>query len=199
MPRHGIVLPPLSDAFSRRPEMPDPKDLPPGVRKGFRLPANAERLDQELDEEIAFHIEQRVAQLKSAGLSDEEARAEAQRRFGDREELHQYVSSIEVPHMQRVRFVEWFGSLRQDIRIALRQFSHAPGFVTVAALTLALGVGVSTAIFSVVRGVLLRPLPYAEPARIVQLWQQNDKAQSAFSDPNFEDLRDQGRSFAAIA
>jgi putative ABC transport system permease protein len=179
--------------------MSDQKDLPPGVRKGFRLPASAERLDQELDEEIAFHMEARVSELIAKGMSPEDARNEAQRRFGDREELRNYVSSIEVPHMQRVRFVEWFESLRQDIRIALRQFSHAPGFVLVAALTLALGVGVSTAIFSVVRGVLLRPLPYAEPEHIVQLWQQNDQQQSAFSDPNYEDVRDRSRSFAAIA
>ena len=179
--------------------MSGPNDLPPGVRKGFRLPANAERLDRELDDEIAFHMEARVAELIARGMSPDAARAEAQRRFGDREELHQYVSSIEVPHMQRVRFVEWFESLRQDARIALRQFSHAPAFVAVAALTLALGVAVSTAIFSVVRGVLLRPLPYVEPDRIVQLWQRNDEGQSAFSDPNFGDLRDQSRSFAAIA
>ena len=179
--------------------MTGPNELPDGIRKGFRLPPNADRLDRELDDEIAFHIEARVEELVARGMSPDAARAEALKRFGDREDLRHYVSSIEVPHMQRVRVVEWIESLLQDVRVAFRQFVHAPSFVLVSAITLALGVGASTAIFSVVRGVLLRPLPFAQPDRIVQLWQQNDKSQAAFSDPNYEDLRDQSRSFQAIA
>jgi putative ABC transport system permease protein len=88
----------------------------------------------------------------------------------------------------------------RDIRFALRTLSRAPFFSIIAILTLALGIGATTAIFTVVDGVLLRPLPYPEPDRIVRLWALGSKGgQMNFSDPDFEDLRDQTRSFASLA
>ena len=88
----------------------------------------------------------------------------------------------------------------QDLRYALRLLRKKPGFSAVTMLTLALGIGATTAIFSVVYGVLLRPLPYAEPSRIVALFEINTQGSwSRLADPNFHDFRDQSRSFQAIA
>ncbi|HEX6965370.1 MAG TPA: ABC transporter permease [Gemmatimonadaceae bacterium] len=88
----------------------------------------------------------------------------------------------------------------RDLRYALRTLILSPLFAIVAILTLALGIGAATAIFTVVDGVLLRPLPYPHPDRIVRAWELNSRGREInFSDPDFEDLRDQSRSFAALA
>ncbi|HEU4586520.1 MAG TPA: ABC transporter permease [Gemmatimonadaceae bacterium] len=88
----------------------------------------------------------------------------------------------------------------RDIRFAFRTLSRAPYFTIIAILTLALGIGATTAIFTVVDGVLLRPLPYPEPQRIVRLFEEGAKGgRSSFSDPNFEDIQEQTRSFTSLA
>jgi putative ABC transport system permease protein len=87
-----------------------------------------------------------------------------------------------------------------DCRYALRQLRKNPGFTAVTVLTLALGIGVTTAVFSVVYGVLLRPLPYPDPHRIMAVFEVNSKGRpSRLADPNFDDFRDQNRSFQAMA
>ena len=94
----------------------------------------------------------------------------------------------------------WLRSVLSDCRYALRQLGKNSGLTAVAVLTLALGIGASTAIFSVVYGVLLRPLPYADPDRIVAVFELTSKGRpTALADPNFDDFRDQNRSFQAIA
>src|ERR1700726_131082 len=90
--------------------------------------------------------------------------------------------------------------LLQDFRYALRQLRKNLAFTTVAVLTLALGIGVTTAIFSVVYGVLLRPLPYPGPNRIMAVFEVTSKGRpSRVADPNFDDFRDQSPSFQAMA
>lgn len=174
--------------------------VPRGVRRALRLPANASRLAHELDDEVAFHLEQRVAELMAGGMSEADARAEAARRFGDTDELRDYVASIEVPHMRAVRMRDWWDGWTQDVRFAARQLRRSPAFFAVAAMTLGLGIAAAAAIFSVVSGVLLRPLPYPESQRIVQLWEVSAAGnQMQFSDVNFDDVRAQNRSFAAMA
>src|SRR6476661_4948630 len=91
-------------------------------------------------------------------------------------------------------------NLVQDIRYSLRQLRKRLAFTAVAVITLALGIGASTAIFSVVYGVLLRPLPYDDPNRIMAIFEVNTKGTwSRLADPNFDDFRDQNHSFEAIA
>src|SRR5258708_4964529 len=91
-------------------------------------------------------------------------------------------------------------SLIQDLRYALRQLRKSPGFTTVAVLTLALGIGATTAIFSVVYSVLLKPLPYANPDRIVAVFEiQPNGGWNRIADPNFDDFRNQSHSFDGIA
>jgi putative ABC transport system permease protein len=96
--------------------------------------------------------------------------------------------------------VKSMNAFQQDVRFALRQFRRNPGFTGFAILTLALGIGATTAIFSVVYGVLLRPLPFNDPDRIVAIFEVNTKGTwSRLADPNFDDFRDQNRSFERIA
>ena len=91
-------------------------------------------------------------------------------------------------------------TLWQDLRYAVRQLRKSPGFTAVAVLTLALGIGASTAIFSVVDAVLLRPLPFPHPEQIVQVWEQSPNGDSInLSDPNFDDFRTQNTTFANLA
>jgi putative ABC transport system permease protein len=90
--------------------------------------------------------------------------------------------------------------LLQDVKFALRVLRKKPGFTLVSFLTLALGIGASTAIFSVVYEVLLRPLPYEDPDRIIRLWEVNAQGQRVnFTDPNFEDIRSQSQSLQGLA
>lgn len=175
--------------------------MPPGVRRIFRLPDSRERLTRELDDEVRFHVEMRVARLIANGVPYEQARAEALRRFGDIDDLRDYCQTIEDAHMQRARARERFGTVIQDARFALRQFRKSPGFAVVAALTLALGIGGTTAIFSVVNGVVLRPLPFDKSEQIVQLFGTDSKAHRMinFADRTFDYLGEQNRSFVAIA
>src|SRR5580693_3537309 len=91
-------------------------------------------------------------------------------------------------------------ALGQDVRYALRQLRRSPGFTLVAIITLGLGIGATTAIFSVVYGVLLRPLPYRDPSRIMAIFEVTPKgALNRVADPNFDDFREQARSFQTMA
>jgi putative ABC transport system permease protein len=174
--------------------------FPPGIRRALRLPDSAERMARDLDEEVRFHIEERVQDLMARGMNANDARAEALRRFGDTEDLRDYCRTIEESHMRRMRVREWWEGWTQDLRFGVRQLVRAPWFFIIAVTTLALGIAATTSIFSVVRGVLLRPLPYPASDRIVQVWQvQEGGSQSQFSDLNFNDLRSRSRSFAALA
>src|SRR6266542_3971457 len=90
--------------------------------------------------------------------------------------------------------------MSSDCRYGLRQLRKNPGFTAVAILTLGIGIGATTAIFSVVYGVLLRPLPYRDSKRIVAVFEVNPRGgRSRLADPNFDDFRDQSRSFQAMA
>jgi len=91
-------------------------------------------------------------------------------------------------------------TLLRDFRYSLRALAKSPGFAAVAVLTLALGIGASTAIFSVVDAVLLRPLPYPNPQRIVRLWEQAPNGhRMQFADPNFDDFRSQSHTLSSMA
>ena len=174
--------------------------VPPGVRRAFRLPSSRARIISELDDEVRFHVEMRAKALREQGHTEEQAFTEALRRFGDVDDLRHYCVSIEVDHMHRAHLREQLQSVVQDLRFALRQFRKSPGFAFVATLTLALGVGATTAIFSVVNGVVLRPLPFAHPEQIVQLWGLDSKGRRlAFADPTFDAVTIGTRSFSALA
>jgi putative ABC transport system permease protein len=147
-------------------------------------------LRRELDEEIAFHLETDAMHRRHAGETTDAAARGARRRFGR-------------PDRVRERVVDATGAsaldaLGQDLRFAARTFRRAPGFALVTVLTLALGIGATTAVFGVADVALLRPLPYAEPARLVALADQQN-VETPLSYPEFLRWRGTRELFADAA
>jgi putative ABC transport system permease protein len=175
--------------------------IPDGVRRAFRLPATSQRIARDLDDEVRFHVEERARKLIDQGCPTEAAYAEALRRFGDVDDLRDYCVAIEVSHMQRVEFRERLENVGHDFRFAFRQLRKSPAFAFLATLTLALGVGATTAIFSVVNGVIMRPLPFPESERMVRVYGLDSKGgqMGNMADPTFDVLTDRNRSFTATA
>ncbi|HJR64237.1 MAG TPA: ABC transporter permease [Gemmatimonadaceae bacterium] len=147
--------------------------------------------EADLDEEIRFHFEMRIEELLSRGRSEAEARAEALRLFGDVDETRARCRELDLKKERRMDVTEVLDALRQDARYALRQARRAPGFTVVALLTLALGIGANAAIFSVVNAVILKPLPYAEPDRLVRVWNSwDDQPRGDLSPAEYLDYRE---------
>jgi putative ABC transport system permease protein len=149
--------------------------------------------EQDMQDELRFHIERQTAANIAAGLPPEEARRQAVLQLGAIEGVK------EDCREQRRGF--WLESFYADVRYGLRILRKNPGFTAVAILTLALGIGANTAIFSVVQGVLLAPLPYSEPERLVMVWQYNLtlKHPISVSYPDFLDWQRNARSFQQMA
>ena len=115
-----------------------------------------------------FHLEMWKAEFRKLGKSDAEAEAEARRRFGDPAEYRDYAARRAARKARWQRVAEWFVEWMQDVQFA-PTFRKAPGFSAVAVLTLALGIGANTAVFSVVHHLLIAPLPYPNGNRVVAL------------------------------
>src|SRR5262245_51022896 len=152
------------------------------------------KLEREMEDEMGFHLEMQIEQNLDAGMSSEEARWAARRQFGNQTWLKEVSRE-----MWSLKFIE---TLIQDLRYGARPLLKNPGFTLIAVFTLALGIGANTAIFSVVNAVLLRPLQYSDPDRIVQVWQnflQLGANQVTVSAPEFLDYKDQNRVFERMA
>ncbi len=153
-----------------------------------------ERLDRELGEELRSHIEMRAADNLAAGMTSEEAGYDAQKRFGNTTLLKEDTRTIDI--------ISWVDECVRDFRYALRMLQRSPGFTTVAVLTLALGIGANTAIFSVVNSVLIRPLPYHDPDNLVMVWEsssQHPNPHNTVSPPNFLDWQTRNTVFSSMA
>src|SRR5688572_15535755 len=180
---------------------PTGKDAPrstPVWRRYLRLRGMDVRAD--VNDELEFHVEMIAARLVAGGLSPDAARVRAQEEFGDIERARQLCESIGTGQARRHEWAELFDSVGKDVRFAVRTLLRAPGFTAAIVLTLALGIGASTAIFSIVRGVLLRPLPYAEPDRLVRIWEVSPRGDdhNVASGGNFASWRAGARSFAVM-
>jgi predicted permease len=146
-------------------------------------------VDEEVDNELDFHLEMRTRELMRAGLPETEARRAALARFGDIVRARRECRALGRQREQRMRSTEYVTELRQDAAFAVRQMLATPGFTLIAVATLALGIGATTAIFSAVNAVVLRPLPVPEPDRLVtvqEVWR--NAGQGAMSAGNFVDM-----------
>ncbi|MFL5613635.1 MAG: ADOP family duplicated permease [Gemmatimonadaceae bacterium] len=144
------------------------------ARPAFRLPwRSARHISSDVDDELRFHLEMRTAELIAGGMSAGDARREATREFGDLEFTRRYCRRLDEGGERATRRGEWLSDLGQDVTQSLRALRRSPGFLFIALVTVALGVGANSAIFTVVRGVLLRPLPFAQPAQLVSVYEDN--------------------------
>src|SRR5262245_5175538 len=156
------------------------------------------RYEREMEEEMRFHLEMQMEQNLASGMAAEEAHYAARRQFGNQTWLKEV--SREMWSLNSIE------TLIQDLRYGARTLMKSPGFAFVAVLTLALGIGANTAIFSVVNGVLLRALPYYEPERLVMAWADRPILQAHLGIPDFPvtvadfiDWRDQNQVFGQMA
>jgi MacB-like periplasmic core domain/FtsX-like permease family len=165
------------------------------VRQGFhRLRSFFRRAqqDRELDAEMSAHLELAIEENLERGLPPAEARRRALVRFGGSQQAKE--------HHREARGLPLLESLVQDVRFAFRMLRKSPGFAAVAVVTLALGIAANTALFSVINGVLLNPLPFPNAGRIVAMFQDKPNfPKGSISYPNFLDWRQDSRCFEAIA
>ncbi|MFO1449559.1 MAG: ABC transporter permease [Opitutaceae bacterium] len=157
----------------------------------FRWLFRRSQAEADMAEEMRFHLEQRTAEHLADGLAPDEARNAAQRRFGNLASLKEQA--------REVRGWRWADELPKDLRFAMRQLRKSPGFTTVAILTLALGIGANTAIFSAIDAVLLRPQPYPESERLVNVFERLPSGEkNSVSGSAFIDWRDHQTKFESL-
>src|SRR5256885_15454908 len=159
------------------------------LRSLFRRP----NVEFELETELRFHLDQLIEENISSGMPPETARRAAQRVIGGITQCKE-----ECRDVRRVNFVE---DLIQDVRYTIRSLAKSPGFTGVVVATLALGIGANTAIFTIVHGVLLRPLDYPKPDQLMYLTAESPAiggTRNALSAPEYTEVRQMNQSFAAV-
>ena len=159
------------------------------LRAFFQTLFRKTRTEQDLDDELAAYLAETTAENIQRGIPPEAAAAQARRDLGGMEQVKENVRDVRVGVSLEI--------LIQDVRYAIRSLRKNPSFAAVAILTLALGIGANTTIFSVVDGVLLKPLPYPNPERLVTLWESHPKFGRflTVAPANFYDWRAQSTSF----
>src|SRR4029453_17081363 len=163
--------------------------LPLRLRSLFRR----EQVEAELDEELRYHLERQIEVNTAAGMSVEEARYAALRALHGLDQRKE-----ECRDMRRVRLIEDLG---QDFRFSLRSLLKRPGFTAIALIALALGIGANTAIFSLVNAVILQPLPYPDPDRLISVYGnlRNGSNRSSVGPLEVLDYRSQNKTFEQFA
>jgi putative ABC transport system permease protein len=149
----------------------------------------AGRLARDIEREHEFHIAERTDELVARGLTPDAARRAAQLEFGHRTVMKERTRDTDV--------LSWVESLLADLRYAVRSLAGSPGFAAVAILSLALGIGANTAIFSLINAVMLRPLPVAAPEQLVRVTMNEDA--DTFTNPLWEQIRDHQQVVDAVA
>jgi putative ABC transport system permease protein len=171
---------------------------PPGWRRWIRVIRRDPM--EEVDDELRHHLEMRVEEYMRKGMGEEEARAAARARLGDLTEVRRELEGLSAVESRTERRREWLSELRQDVRYGIRSLLRSPTFSSMAVLTLALGIGATTAIFSLVYAVLLAPLPYPSPDRLVRVWETSPQGdlRNVVSSGNVTDWQERARSFTVL-
>lgn len=169
-------------------------------RKRFPLALWRPDVDDEVDSEFEFHLEMRRRELVARGFTEAQAREAALERFGDLPRARRECRAIGRQREKQMRFLQFLAELRQDVAFAFRQMLRNPAFTLMALVTLALGIAATTAIFSAVHAVVLRPLPVPEPERLVEVnegWR--DSPPSRVSVSVFQDIAAESQAFEVAA
>ena len=157
-------------------------------------------LDQEVDEELAFHIEMRTRDLVARGMDPQTAREIVMARIGDLGHLKRTCEDLGRKRDREMRLTQWFEDSRDDVAVALRQLKASPGFALVAVLTLALGIGANSAMFAVADATLLRPLPFPQADRLMVVSEIGPNGRRGAANPlDFVDWTERARTFDAMA
>jgi predicted permease len=173
------------------------------MKRSFRLSDSKPDAKRDVDDEVAFHLEMRTRELIEQGMPPDEARRQAAAVFGDvaaiRSDLRAERGARNVERTRR----DWWQALRMDSLYAIRSLRANPAFAAATIATLALGIGASLAVFTVVNGVLLRPLPYPDADRAQMIWILDHSDGSGFTLPLtsgfFNDVQTQTRNFQSVA
>lgn len=134
------------------------------------------RVEEDIDDELAFHLEMRAREYMDRGMNERDANAAAMRRVGDIARARATCRTIGHRRQRRMHRAQTLDALVQDLRYALRTLSRQRGWTAVALLTMALGIGASTAVFSAVNSTILNPLPYAGARRVAMIWRVDPKS-----------------------
>lgn len=148
----------------------DPDLSNESARRRWGLPVSRSQIEDEVRAELEFHLEAKVDRLIESGLSPAQARAEAERRFGPLVTVEEECLDLSMQREKQRMRLELFTDLFRDLRQAVRSLRRRPGFTATAVLTVAIGLGAVTSIFSLLDAVVLRALPYPEPDRIAAVW-----------------------------
>lgn len=170
-----------------------------GVRRAFRWPWRS--AEQDVDDEIGFHVDMRAAELEAEGMDPQRARDRARSEFGDFEAARLALAGNAARAPRQAPGEGRIDLLGQDLRVAFRSLRRAPGYVAVVLLALAVGIGGTTAVFSVVDGVLFKPLPYPEPERLHALFASHPRQGAFFPMSHLDavDIGEQGKGVADLA
>ncbi|MEM6793577.1 MAG: ADOP family duplicated permease [Acidobacteriota bacterium] len=174
-----------------------------GGRRQFRFPwRSLGQIHREVDEELLFHIESHVEDLRRSGLDEAEARRRAHRRFGDLEGARRSLKAAGRQREKLLRRHLMVDDFLRDIRYATRSLARSPGFTLTAVVVLALGIGINSAIFSIVNMLLMRPTLVEDPSGLVAVYSQDTEqpeSWSSFSYPTYADMRQQSDVFQDLA
>jgi len=165
----------------------------PRRRRILRIPFRTNAAGEETDDEIRFHLDMKTEKLRKMGFTESEAKAEAERRFGDVEKVREEVEELMRRRERAMRSFDHMDNLRRNSAYAIRQMVRNPMFSAVAVLTIAIAIGATTSVYSVVDTILLRPLPYAQPNELVMIWADYTRREGPLREwlsyPNFVDFR----------